>query len=411
MRTKRLAASLIAAGLVVGALGAPSAIAKSPKIEGEGENMKPYFNQPWGGGTDMETATIKGRDYAFASSTAPVPEGGGLHVIDITNPAKPKEVGYAPCRLNQGDVQISHDKKNVMVAMDGAVGPDGCLGIGQHGFLIYDIKNPTKPKPVGFAATTTSHNVTAHPTKPYVYNSNSSLAGDPEIQIWSIKNPAKPELVNTVDSLPHAPHDIAFNREGNFAVTAAISHWDMFDTSDPENPKLVFETQCPGCTITHDAKFTPDDNGVIIGDEAGGGLTFPCPGGALYFYKLQWPTESQPVPVLTGVFEPHTVIFPTGTTPGSCTSHVFEISDDGTHLAIAWYASGVHYINIGDLAGAAVGDHAAGNIKREAWFIPNRTDDGTVVQGSTWSAKLHRNWPYVFTNDIRLGFIAYKLDV
>jgi LVIVD repeat len=393
---KTIALSAVAGLLVAGI--ASSATARPP-VKGEGENMKPIVNIPWTGGTDMEIVTIKGRDYAFASSTAPSADGGGLHVIDVTVPEKSKEVGYVPCSINQGDVQISWNQRYVYVG--GSVSGDASCGIpGGNGFVIYDIKNPAKPKAVGFADTGTSHNVTAHPSKPYVYNSNSALAGNPEIQIWDVKNPAKPVLVNEVPSVPHATHDIAFSSNGKMAVTAAISHWDIFDTSDPENPTLLWTGQCPGCSITHDAKFLPDDSGIVIGDEAGGGLTFPCPGGALYFYQLQG-TDAQPVPVLTGVFEPHTVIFPQGTTPGSCTSHVFEINDQGTHLAIAWYASGVHYINMGDLTGVAVGSQSAGNVKREAWFIPSG--------GSTWSAKLHEG-PYMFTNDIHLGFIAYKLS-
>jgi hypothetical protein len=399
----RAIAFLAVSSLIAGAFVAP-ATARRPEVKGEGENMKPIANIPWTGGTDMEVATIKGRHIAFASSVAPAAEGGGLHVIDVTKPEKSKEIGYAPCVLNQGDVQITYNQKNVIVSADGAAGPEGCLGVGKRGFQIYDIKNPAKPTPVGFAETSASggsHNATAHPTKPYVYNSTSALAPPGDIQIWSIKNPAKPEVVNTIDSLPHAPHDMAFNEDGSLMVTAAISHWDIYDTSDPENPTLLWTGQCPGCSITHDAKFVPEDGGIIVGDEAGGGLTFPCPGGALYFYRLEWAGD-RPVPVLTGVFEPHTVIFPQGTTPGSCTSHVFEISDDASHLAIAWYASGVHYINIADLTGVAVGNTSAGNVKREAWFIPEG--------GSTWSAKLHQG-PYMFTNDRNLGYIAYKITV
>ncbi len=396
-------ATAIAMGLVAAAFAAPATAAKN-KVEGEGENMTPVSHIEWTGGTDMEIVSYGKKDIAFASSTAPATEGGGLHVIDVTNPEKSKEIGYAPCSLNQGDVQVSHDKKNVIIASNGPVGPDGCLGIGQQGFLVYDVTNLKKPKPIGFGATdAASHNVTAHPTKPYVYNSNSELAGSPNIQIFSIKDPSKPKLVSTVNSLPHAPHDIAFNETGSLAVTAAISHWDIFDTSDPENPTLLWTGQCPGCSITHDAKFLPGDEGIVVGDEGGGGLPYPCPGGALYFYRLEWPTETQPVPVLTGVFEPHTLIFGQGTSPGGCTSHVFEISDDATHLAIAWYTSGVHYINIGDLTGVAIGNQSAGNVKREAWFIPSG--------GNTWSAKLHENSPYMFTNDINMGFIAYKIDV
>ena len=56
-------------------------------LKGEGRNMKIIANVPYASGSDMEFATIKGRDYAFAGSFASVKDGGGLHVIDITDPA------------------------------------------------------------------------------------------------------------------------------------------------------------------------------------------------------------------------------------------------------------------------------------------------------------------------------------
>ncbi len=58
-----------------------------------------------------------------------------------------------------------------------------------------------------------------------------------------------------------SPHDISFNSKGTMAVIAGIDSIELFDTSDAANPKLKFVTQRPGCSITHDAKFTPDDKG------------------------------------------------------------------------------------------------------------------------------------------------------
>lgn len=406
--SKSLLAALACGGLMIGALAGPAVAAKSKSapLKGEGEGLEIVANINYKGGTDMEWARINGRDYAFAAGAPGV--GGateaeaGLHVIDITNPAKPKEVAFLNCALYQGDVQISHDKKYVYLAADSAGGPAACLGVGKLGFMIIDVRNPKAPKPVGFAEISRgSHNVTAHPKKPYVYNSNSDLGGGPEIQIWNVADPKKPELVKSVPSAPHAPHDISFNKDGTMAVTAAISHFDLWDTSDPENPSLLYEGQCPGCSITHDAKFTPDGTGLVIGDEGGGGGDYPCPGGQLHFYQL----EGGRVPVYTGVYAPEEFVFARDgqTAPDGCTSHVMELSDDGKTLSISWYSAGTRYLDISAMMGAALGGNSVpGGVSELGWFMP----DG----GVTWSSKfLNSDGKYIFSNDIQRGFDVFKI--
>ena len=67
-------------------LSALTGSAQSAPLKGEGKNMKIVANVGYAFGTDMEFATIKGREYAFAASAAAVEDGGGLHVIDVTSP-------------------------------------------------------------------------------------------------------------------------------------------------------------------------------------------------------------------------------------------------------------------------------------------------------------------------------------
>jgi hypothetical protein len=201
-------------------------------------------------------------------------------------------------------------------------------------------------------------------------------------------------------TIPLSPHDISFNSDGSKIVTAAINHFDIYDTSDPEDPSLVYAGQCPGCSITHDAKWTPDDSGLIIGDEGGGGSGYPCPGGALYFYQIQ----GGMVPVLTGVYEPDEFVVARDgqTTAGACTSHVMELSDDGKQLAISWYTAGTRYLDVSAMMGVAVGGDGGGGVAELGWFMP----DG----GSTWSSKfLNSDGKYIFSNDMNRGFDVFKI--
>jgi WD40 repeat protein len=398
MRTKALAlgmSALIATSLWSSAAARPS----SAPLEGEGEGLKLVANLATGSGTDMEFTTIKGKEYGFvASRTVTGGITGGLNVVSVDDPARPKLVAKLPCNLNQGDIQISHDKKTVIMAADSAGSPDSCLMVGKLGFMTIDISNPRKPKPVGVAEISRgSHNVTAHPNSPYVYNSDSDQANRGEIQIWSIANPAKPELVNTIMNPTHSPHDISFNTDGSLMVTAARTAVHLYDTSDPENPQLLGATVCPGCYLAHDAKFTPDSKWVIAGDEAAGGAAYPCPGGALYFYEI---VQERGL-VLRGVYEPGEVVFATEGQggPASCTSHVFDVSDDGKTLAISWYSAGTRYLDITNMTGVTFGENGNG-VKELGWFIP----DG----GSSWSSKFHKG-PYIYSNDINRGLDVYKI--
>lgn len=404
MRGSRRTLFAVVAGatLLVSALTGP---AQSAPLKGEGKNLKIIANIEYSSGSDMEFATIKGREYAFAASYAgSVKDGGGLHVIDITNPEKPKEVAWLKCAVYQGDVQISHDKKTLMLAWDSAGSPEACLMVGKKGFMTVDITNPAKPKPLGVAEIPRgSHNITAHPTKPYVYNSDSDLANvQGEIQIWSIKNPSKPELVNTVATPGHSPHDISFNKKGTLAITAGIDTIDLFDTADVENPTLVSISQCPTCSIIHDAKFTPDGKTVIVGDEGGGGGVYPCPGGALHFFDLN---TDAPVPLLVyqGLYEPGEIVFAHEgqSAPAACTSHVFDISDDGKYVSISWYSAGTRYLDVSAYTGVTVGETSTpGGVVELGYFLP----DG----GSSWSSKFHKG-PYIYSNDQQRGFDVFKI--
>jgi LVIVD repeat len=406
MRNLRASVIAVVLLLMVSAAAIAAPRRSSAPLKGEGEGLKIVANIPYEGGTDMEFATIKGRDYAFAASAPGVgsAELGALRVIDVTDPENPKLKATLDCSLYQGDVQISHDKKTLLLGADSAGGVGSCLALGKSGFMTVDISNPLKPKAIGFAEIGRgSHNITAHPTKPFVYNSDSDQTNRGNIEIWSIKNPAKPEKVADFPVYTHSPHDISFNEKGTRAVTAARTSFDILDTTDPAAPALLFKGQCPGCYLTHDAKFTPDGKHIILGDEANGGGAYACPGGALYFYEIQG-TEDQPAAVLTGVYEPGELVFAREgqTAPASCTSHVFDISPDSTKLAISWYSAGTRYLDISTSTGIAFGTDQVGDAATElGWFMP----DG----GATWSSKFFKG-PYIYSNDEFRGFDVFRIE-
>jgi hypothetical protein len=94
MKRNRFALAFAAVSLFVAALGniamADERAAHAP-LKGDGENLKLVKNIQTGkcdswAGTDHENVEFGKKTYSFATSTCSLAEGGGVHVIDITNP-------------------------------------------------------------------------------------------------------------------------------------------------------------------------------------------------------------------------------------------------------------------------------------------------------------------------------------
>ena len=360
---------------------------------------------PYLEGTHMEHATINGRDYAFTATQST--DVADLRVIDVTEPERPKVVAKITCGSFQGNIQISADKRTLVLGVDRMTMDGTCVRSPGEGFVTIDISNPTKPKPIGFASIDGgSHSTATHPTKPIVYNApEGSPIPDRRpavLEVYSIANPAKPKLLNTVE-LPgvHSPHDISFSKDGSMAAFANISAFHVVDTSDPVKPVIETTTQCPGCQHTHEARFTPDGKTLVVNDEAMV-PAYPCPGGALYFYDVVGPRGSRTVE-LAGLYSPSSVGVNAANSAGFCTPHVFDISSDGTKLAASWHTGGLRYIDITDHGGVTVGN---------AWSSggegPREVGSYTTETADYFTAKVYKG-PYIYTHDMNTGFQIFKI--
>ncbi|HEV3472381.1 MAG TPA: hypothetical protein VG408_04140, partial [Actinomycetota bacterium] len=112
---------------------------------------------------------------------------------------------------------------------------------------------------------------------------------------------------------------------------------------------------------------------------------------------------SRQAPVFTGVYEPAEFVVARNHAPGDgCTSHVFDVSDDGTKVAISWYQVGTRYLDISSAIGATVGStRTPTGIIECGWYIADDAD--------SWSSKFHPNQRYITSNDIRRGFDVFKI--
>ncbi|MFP5310144.1 MAG: LVIVD repeat-containing protein [Actinomycetes bacterium] len=434
IRTSALGLSALLALAAVPA--APSATTL-PSTDGVGSpNMEHVANVQWDGslrradnrpvdsqgGTDVEFATIDGRDYAFSGTYR-----NGLQVIDVTDPEAPVQVATYDCQLLQGDVQVFQrdDRWLLTYTADGGLGSraskcyaDAGVTGNLDGTLLIDVTDPTAPRSIGFARVVGgSHNQTVHPSGKYLYNSNSGSAG--RIEVIDITDPTQPKLLplTTLPTRGDDSHDLTFNSAGTRAYSAALDHTLVIDTTDPEKPKVLGSITDPAITLHHQADPVTIDGReyVIINDELNGaGGNEVCPGGGLHVYDVTNPAS----PTKVGAwFSPEVTVregAPTGLGGTvTCTSHVFRIHEEQQILTIAWFGAGVRVI---DLSGIADTTPVAGGIAGTQ-LTPGMREVGYYrfpADSDAWSAKAYRldedGSGYIFANDQTRGLDVFRYD-
>ena len=430
------------------------ALAEGPSTDGGGVAMKPVANLPYKtmingaapNGSDIEFATIGGREYAVAGTLH-----NGLQIVDITTPAKPRLAGHYGCPIYQGDVQVFQQGKRWLavytadrklnytgsatstappafttpyakwqcVAEANAAGAK--LTGNELGSFIVDITKPASPKTLSFASVPQgSHNMTVHPGGKFLFNSNSDLwtaSRTPNVTIFNIANPAKPVKVQdyglpvTPYSLGSEAHDITFSADGKRAYVAAVSQTLILDTTNPAAPTLLTKIVDPEIQVVHQSDpitMTRKDGTkrtllVITDERAGAAAGAECPGGGLHIYDIT--DELAPAKVgswFIGDIEP--------TGGAVCTSHVLRMYPQQKLMTIAWYTKGVRVIDIAGLADAtpsplpAFGD---GNGLKEvgSYVFPD---------SDTWSFKTNKiandGTFYGYGNDMSRGLDVYRFD-
>jgi len=394
------AAPLVATAAPSGPVGPVGEPAK-----GVGKNLVPVANIPYTGGTDLEFTTIKGRDYALAPSENAHGGTGALHVIDITRPERPVEVGKLPCNVTQNDVQVRGTV--VLMGVDGGAKDDVCYqqlrATGAKGLFVISIANPRKPQAIGFLPVPLGvHNSTWHPGGRYVYISDSELvpsSGQPvgrqtgRINVIDLANPRAPKEVFVL-GLPTglSSHDITFNAKGDKAFVAGLTETLILDTENAAKPSIETTIADPSINISHGADPTPDGKYLLITDEqAGAAANGVCNAGGVHVYDI-----TKPVPVKVGFYPFNPTNSITATTNSgelTCTAHVLDYSPDGSTFSNAGYAAGVRVVSTKSLVGMPT---------ELAYFTANDAD--------TWSAKTYKTDKYLFANDLVRGFDVFRYD-
>jgi hypothetical protein len=369
---------------------------------GTGVDLTPVSNWSYKGGTDLEFATVKGRDYAIAPSENGHGGYGALRVFDLTaNPAKPPLVGFLPCNVTQNDVQVRGT--TVFMGVDGGVKSAPCfdaLGVKPAlGVLAIDISRPTKPTAIGFVGVEYgAHNTTLHPSGKWLYVSDSELtpkedAASPlgRIDVYDISNAKKMRFVYRLN-LPTglSSHDIDFNAKGDRAWSAALTETLLLDTSNPAKPTIKTTIVDPAVNISHGADLTADERTLYITDEqAGAAANGVCNVGGVSVYDV----TNELLPVKTGfyAFNPQNSLTATQNSGVlTCTAHVLDFGPKNTTFSNAGYAAGVRIVD------------TVGRIG-----VPEELASFTALDADTWSAKQYKNPKYLYANDLARGFDVF----
>lgn len=373
---------------------------------GTGVDLVPVSNWSYKGGTDLEFATIKGREYAVAPSEAAHGGFGALRVFDLTaNPAAPPLVGFLACNVTQNDVQVRGT--TVFMGVDGSARGTDCferLNVAPAlGVLAISLADPRRPTPVGFVKVPYgAHNTTLHPSGKWLYVSDSELvpvssasdhtAHTGRIDVFDVSNPRRMTRVHTL-GLPTglSSHDISFNKKGTRAYSAAITETLILDTTNPARPTILTTIVDPTINISHGADITPDQTHLYVTDEqAGAAANGVCNVGGVSVYDI----TDERAPVKTGfyAFNPqNSLLATTNSDVLTCTAHVLDYGPRGTTFSNAGYAAGVRIVDTTGRVG-----------------LPKELASFTALDADTWSAKQHKDGRYLYANDLVRGFDVFR---
>ena len=249
------------------------------------------------------------------------PETGGVNtpdagawVIDISNPADPKEVGFIPMpqdtRPGEG-MQVTHLETTMFSGEILVMNAEGCGKNYKGGFMLYDVTNPLKPVKLkeGFgdrtrrdAHQTHSAFVWQPPGSSHAYLVLQDEEDLFDVDIFDITDPRRPRMIaelnlnefnvaqpelNLAESFLH-DMTVKCMTSGTYAGKCILlaSYWDggyiVLDVTDAANPQFIYDTdfaaidpelfEQTGTRLTpegnaHQAEITADNRFFVGTDE------------------------------------------------------------------------------------------------------------------------------------------------
>ncbi|MBI4323770.1 MAG: hypothetical protein HY674_00740, partial [Chloroflexi bacterium] len=188
------------------------------------ESIAPEFLGQW-----ISGVTISG-DYAYLTDWA----GDPLRVLDISNPASPKQIASVP---NIGNLFSDFQD----IALEGQI---AYVAAGQQGLEIFDISNPANLQLLAgpFETSGWASAVAISGKYAYLIDEEAGVNGKGGLRVIDVTDPANPLPVGNL-VLNGKPADLAVS--GDFAYVATSDNGGLggglqvIDVSDPTTPKPI----------------------------------------------------------------------------------------------------------------------------------------------------------------------------
>ena len=168
-----------------------------------------------------------------------------VHVIDVSSPAAPVELGY-----------LSLDGSKILRAV---LTPDYAIAVGLN-LQVYDLRNPAHIVKVFGARISEADHAIRHGNVLY-------LAGKNGIQVWDFSKPAAAKLLRTVPMNSFAP-DVAANTPFGPVFLTHLDRGLVLGIRDPRNPVLAGQFTIPFGVAANAAAF--DSEHTYVAEEAYG---------------------------------------------------------------------------------------------------------------------------------------------
>jgi hypothetical protein len=218
-------------------------------------------------------------NYAYLTQFSPACTSrgaGGVYIIDISNPAAPTETGFITARPGSFPGEGAHVIHVDTASFEGdllAHNNEICTGstVGKGGFSLWDVTNPAAPVALveNFGDTTSPSGATVparqyhsvfiwqQAGKAYLVASDDDEQGVSDVDIFDISDPRNPRQIADV-GLPNWPgvtvngfgsrsfnHDMVVEKIGN-TWTLLSSYWDAgyvkLNVNDPANPVFIADS-------------------------------------------------------------------------------------------------------------------------------------------------------------------------